>query len=130
MAIHIRFVVSQLDPNSGRRQGLFQAAASLEDRGALAAHELDDYRGVVDWFRDNLEKPDRFAISSRPHAKGQALSWFKADSLIHIAKMRDLQRILEAHDVSVDVLRTERPGYVIYEDEHQVAAYPFADTPT
>jgi hypothetical protein len=130
VAIHIRFVVSQLDPDSGRRQGLFQAAASLEDRGVLAAHEIDDDRGVVNWFRKNLEKPDRFSISSRPHAKGQALSWFKAGSAAHIAKMRDLQRILEAHDVGVDVLRTERPGYIIYEDEHQVAAYPFADTPT
>ena len=129
MAIHIRFVVSQRDPDSGRRQGLFQAAASLEDRGVLAAHEIDDYREVVNWFRENLEKPDRFSISTRPHAKGQALSWFKADCAAHIAKMRDLQRILEAHDVSVDVLRTERPGYIVYEDEHQVAAYPFADTP-
>jgi len=130
VAIHLRFVVSQLDPDSGRRQGLFQAAASLEARGVLAPHEIDDYQGVVNWFRDNLEKPDQFSISSRPHAKGQALSWFKAASAVHITKMRDLQRLLEAHDVSVDVLRTERPGYVIYEDEHQVAAYPFADTPT
>ncbi len=130
MAIHLRFVVSQLDPDSGRRQGLFQAAASLEDRGALAVHEIGDYREVVNWFRENLAKPDRFSISTRPHARAQALSWFKADSAAHIAKMRALQRILEAHDVGVDVLRTERPGYIVYEDEHQVAAYPFADTPT
>ena len=130
MAIHLRFVVSQLDPDSGRRQGLFQAAASLEARGVLAPHEIEDYRAVVNWFRDNLEKPDRFSISSRPHAKGQALSWFKTDSARHIAKMRDLQRVLEAHDVSVDVLRTDQPGYIVYEDEHQVTAYPFANTPT
>ena len=130
MAIYLRFVVSQLDPDSGRRQGLFQAAASLEARGLLAPHEIDDYRTVVSWFRENLEKPSRFSISSRPHAKGQALSWFKDDAAIHIAKMRDFQRLLETHEVSVDILRTERPGYVVYEDEHQVAAYPFADTPT
>jgi hypothetical protein len=38
--------------------------------------------------------------------------------------------ILEAHGVVVERIRTQRPGYIVYEDEHQVAAYPFADTPT
>ena len=130
MAVYLRFVIAQLDPQSGRRQGLFHAAAALEAHGVLAPHEIDDYRAVWAWFRGNLEKPDRFSLSSRPHAKGQALSWFKAGSAVHIARMRDLQRILENHDVGVEILRTERPGYIVYEDEHQVAAYPFADTPT
>ena len=44
--------------------------------------------------------------------------------------MRDFQRLLEAYGTAVKVIKTRRPGYVVYEDEFQVAAYPFSDTPT
>ena len=32
-------------------------------------------------------------------------------------------------DVVVEELKTDRPGYIVFEDEFQVAAIPFADTP-
>ncbi len=32
--------------------------------------------------------------------------------------------------VKVEVIRTERPGYIVYEDEFQVTAEPFAETHT
>jgi hypothetical protein len=38
--------------------------------------------------------------------------------------------ILGEYGVPVDVLRTRRPGYVVYEDAFQVASHPFADTPS
>jgi hypothetical protein len=37
----------------------------------------------------------------------------------------DLERLDELRDWFVDNL----PGYIVYEDDHQVVAYPFADTP-
>ncbi|HUH84044.1 MAG TPA: hypothetical protein VLX85_05515, partial [Stellaceae bacterium] len=68
--------------------------------------------------------------SPRPHAKAQAISWFKDWANEHVARMRELQRVLEKHGVAVEVLTTERPGYIVYEDEFQVAAYPFRDIQT
>lgn len=44
--------------------------------------------------------------------------------------MRRLCQILNEHDIDTMTLSTFRPGYVVYEDEHQVAAEPFADTET
>jgi len=44
--------------------------------------------------------------------------------------MYELVAILEAHGVGVEVIRTSRPGYVVYEDMHQVMAEPYADTQT
>jgi hypothetical protein len=35
--------------------------------------------------------------------------------------------ILEQHSAYVRVLKTDRPGYIVYQDEHQVVAEPFAD---
>lgn len=51
-----------------------------------------------------------------------ALSWFKPTAREHISNMRALAAILDAHGITVDVLREQRPGYIVYEDEHQVVA--------
>jgi hypothetical protein len=42
--------------------------------------------------------------------------------------MREFQAVLESYDILVEMLRERRPGYVVYEDEHQVVAYPFSET--
>lgn len=38
---------------------------------------------------------------------------------------RELAAILEAHDIRTEMITTERPGYVVYEDTFQVVAEPF-----
>lgn len=125
----LRFVVSRRDPDSGRRQGLFQAGGELLARGELSQTEVDTIDDVRTWFGQNLEAPTRFSLSARPNRKGQALSWFRSTAIEHIGRMREYQLILEANGIAVETLMTERPGYVVYEDVYQVAAYPFADTP-
>jgi hypothetical protein len=125
----IRFVTSTLDSNSGRRQGLFQAAGELRRSGDLGRADIDALDAARDWFAENLPVPTRFALSSRPHRKAQALSWFRDSATMHIGWMREYQRVLERHGVAVQMLRTKRAGYVLYRDAHQVVAYPFACTP-
>jgi hypothetical protein len=128
--MYIRFVIHQNDPRSGRRQGLFQALDDLVHRQKLELHETELWQEVYNWFKSNLEKPRSFARATKPHAKKVALSWFKVSALDHIAKMRILSHILESHGVAVAVLQTSRPGYVVYEDQYQVAAEPFRETIT
>jgi hypothetical protein len=115
----IRFVVHRLDPDSGRRLGLFQAISDLEYNGELSASEQAEYDEVYEWFRKNLKKPRSFARSSKPHAKKVAISWFKPEATEHIARMHAIAAILHAHGVEVEAIRTERPGYVVYEDKHR-----------
>lgn len=126
----IRFVIHDLDVDSGRRQGLFQALDNLNLSGQLTAADQHAYFVAWDWFRANLKTPDSFARASRPHAKKVALSWFKATASEHIRQMYGMAEVLKSHEVSVEVLRSNRPGYVVYEDKHQVAAEPFTDTRT
>jgi hypothetical protein len=126
----VRFVIKRLDRDSGRRQGLFKAAAALRDSGLLSGTDDDHLESIWDWFNKNLEKPERLALSSRPHSKAQAISWFRDTATEHIAKMREFQEILERYGFMVEIIKAKRLGYVLYEDEFQIAACPFSDTPT
>ena len=50
---------------------------------------------------------------------------FRDTAQEHIARIREMVAILESHGVSVRMLKTDRVGYVVYEDEHQVVASHF-----
>jgi hypothetical protein len=126
----IRFIIDKRDDRSGRRQGLFAAAAALRDSRRLSPIDDDALEALWDWFNKNLQKPEKLSISSRPHAKAQALSWFKDTAHLHIAKMREFGEILTRYDLHVSMIITVKPGYIVFEDENQVCAYPFSDTPT
>jgi hypothetical protein len=128
--VFIRFVVHTLDPDSGRRQGILQALRELRDDGLLRADELDTCNEVFDWLYLHLERPHTFTRSRKRHARPVALSWFKPSATAHIAHMRTLMAVLEAHGIPVEVLREQRPGYIVYEDEHQIVAEPFQETAT
>ena len=128
--MYIRFVVHKNDQNSGHRQGLFQALATLRDQETLLPRDLSAYEEIYEWFKKNLKKPRSFTRSSKPHAKKVSLSWFKDGATEHVGKMYALAHILETYDVAVDVIRTKRPGYVVYEDQYQIAAEPFSETVT
>jgi len=125
----VRFVVSELDPTSGRRQGLFQAAKRLKESDDLKAGDRDRLERLGAWFDENLQRPLRLAMSSRPHRKAQAISWFKDSATAHIAKMRELEDVLGRHGAAVQLIKARRVGYVVYEDQFQIVACPFGDTP-
>ncbi|MDP2123062.1 MAG: hypothetical protein Q8J92_01645 [Parvibaculum sp.] len=42
--------------------------------------------------------------------------------------MREISRILQEYGHFVTMIKSARPGYIVYEDEHQIVAEPFADT--
>jgi hypothetical protein len=104
--------------------------SDLENAGKLFPYEQQLYDEIYDWFRHNLKKPRNLSKSSKPHAKNVAISWFKDSAKEHIDKMRSLVNIFNSHGVITDMIRSERPGYIVYEDDFQVAAEPFKETGT
>src|SRR5687767_2839739 len=96
---YVRFVTTRLDGGSGRRQGVFQAAAALVDANVLAAHELEELQALRAWFGEHLEVPVRFARSRRPGAAARAISWFKSGATEYVSRMHAICRILEEHGV-------------------------------
>ena len=108
---------------------MFHAVHRLLDEGILYEHELVVVRETLDWFDKNLKEPNRFTKSKRPFSgkKRRAISWFRSSASAHLARIRELIAVLENHQVMVRIIKTTRPGYVVYEDEFQVVSEPFRD---
>jgi hypothetical protein len=128
MPTYLRFVVADVHGDSGRELGVFQAVFQLQDQGKLHLHEEELLDVTRRWFNKNLEKPKRFTASKPPFYRkpNKAISWFKDTARDHLTHVRDLVGILENHGISVQMLKTDRVGYVVYEDEYQIVAEPFA----
>jgi hypothetical protein len=129
----LRFVVTDLDPDSMVETGLFQAAAELRDSPDISTQDRETLKEQLAWFSEHLEKPTRFnRTSSKGHYRRatKGISWFRDTAREHLARMHELKRIIEANGRPVTLVQEKRVGYVVYEDEFQVVAEPFADTRT
>jgi hypothetical protein len=129
----VRFVVAERDPGTGLELGVFQVAYRLRDRPDLPESDRAVLRDTLAWFEKNLAEPARL---NRTRSKGyerrqtRGIAWFRDTATEHIAHAQRLCAVLEVYGYHVAMLREERLGYVVYEDEHQVIAEPFADTRT
>ena len=126
--MYLRFVVAEHDATSQQPLGVFQALYRLRRAGELAAHEDAWFAEIEEWFARHLKRPRRLTETRRPNAPDRAISWIKASAVDHVSRMRELVSLLEHKGLTVEELRTVRPGYVVYEDEFQVATIPFAET--
>ena len=108
--------------------GLFTAARRVRERAEAHPSDLNRLDELRVWFNLNLEKPRRFNRSRRPHRKEKALSWFKDTALEHLRMAREMAAIVVANGEPIREVHSDRPGYIVYEDDHQVVAEPFNDS--
>ena len=121
----VRFVVAHRHPETNEPMGIFEAVDFLPPAGQLADWDERRLAELRAWFVAHLPFPDRTGRAQRPNAAHRALSWFKASAKDHIAQARELAALLEANDIRTEMLTSDRPGYIVYEDEVQVLAEPF-----
>lgn len=109
---------------------MFKVAYELRRSQSSATPFIGEILEQLAWFEANMAEPSRFSASRHPRAQETALSWVKAAATEHVQRLRLLAALVEqAGHLRIAELRTERPGYVVFEDDHQVVALPFADTP-
>lgn len=112
----IRFVVGADDENHRSLSGIFTEANLLKEDGNLSPYEEEWLEEVFGWFNSHLPCP--------PFAAGRfsrdAVAWFKADSSEFIARMWDIVALIQNHDVPVRLLKSQNPGKIVYEDDHQI----------
>jgi hypothetical protein len=127
---YLRFESVQLHADAGKLRGIFSVAYYFRDNHELLPYQHDQLENLLAWFRKNLPIPKRFTSSkSKRSAHGHTigLSWFKDSSQKCIDKVRELEALMKELGVVINCTVTTNPGYIVYEDEHQVVAEPFND---
>jgi hypothetical protein len=86
----IRFVTSNIDPESHVRAGIFTVAYDLQREGDMPDYERDELRELLVWFDTNLNAPTRFSRSPSRWSQSKAICWFKPTAKEHLETMRRL----------------------------------------
>jgi len=126
----LRFITAEVHEESHQELGVFQAAYRLRNRNLLSNTEKEILREIHNWFDKNLKKPTRLTTAKPPYYRKRqnGISWFKSSAREHIRKIQEMVALLKRHDVPVTMIKASRPGYIVYEDDFQVVAVPFADS--
>jgi len=115
---YVRFVVGTNREDPKHQLGIIASVRFLKERGQLPDYELEHVEEIFLWLDTHLPCPP---FTGKRWSR-DATSWFKGSAQGMISKFRDLIAILEQYGHPVRMLRTERPGMILYEDEFQIVA--------
>lgn len=118
---YIRFAIGSKDEDSHSERGVFHAVSQALEWQQIIGPDADELNHLIKWFNENLEKPASFGRDKLR----LGICWFKTHATEHISRIWEMVRILERHGIFVKKIRTDKPGYVVYEDEWQLVAEPF-----
>jgi|KBSSwiStaDraftv2_1062776.scaffolds.fasta_scaffold151077_3 hypothetical protein len=122
----IRFISSEIDEDSHVSAGLFCAAYKLIEEAWLPEYEYYALREPMNWFNKYLKNPYRYRLKA-PRLASQSLCWFRSDAKEHLRRAWEMVAILEDRDIFIRMIRSPYPGYILYEDDAQVLAFPYDD---
>ena len=124
--MYVRFVGEYVDERTGRTEGIFTISRILLDRGKLSHDDETELKALRKWFDKHLPSPTKFSRKRNDyHRNTHGISWIKDNQREVIKKLYEMKRILEHYGEPVRVINTERPGYIVYEDDYQVVAEAF-----
>ena len=118
---YIRFVIPYRDEDSGRSQGVFQAAYDLLDTGDLSPGEWAAIREALDWFKRHLPAPK--------DVDPRAVFWFDAAAGESTRRIWTLVNLLREQGLLTQMVKTNKPGTIVHRDQFQIAAIPGPSTP-
>ncbi|MCU1629313.1 MAG: hypothetical protein JWP64_4262 [Pseudonocardia sp.] len=113
---------SPLLNDDGRRTGLFGLVNGLARHGLLSDTEHEFWRINNAWYDRTLIYPPPEAYDRGIYP--QAASWFRTSATEFLGRVPGYLAILRAHGVDCVERRSDDPGAVVYEDEHQVVVVP------
>jgi len=122
----IRFFSGEIQEDSRVSEGLFWAAYRLLEETRLPDYEHEALRELMNWFDKHLASPYDYRLRPADLAE-RSLCWFRASAQEHLQRAWEIVTILQNHDIYVWTIKLAEPGYVIYEDEVQVLAFPYDD---
>ena len=116
----LRCIVRKQDRDSRSFSGLFTEAHALREARDLEAHEEAQLQNFLTWMKENLQEPPCLAEPGN----GRAICWFKDTAGTPLEKAWEVASLLRERGVPIEMIKSESPGKIIYEDDWQVAAKP------
>ena len=109
----------------GGFSGVFGLVNRLAFAGELSAEE-DRFRRVNNhWYDAAYPNPSDVDPAVYDHELNpRAAAWFKITAGHLLERVDGYLAILDRHGVGYEVVRSDRPGRIIYEDPYQVVAVP------
>lgn len=101
------------------KMGLFRSSDLLQQAEELSDRARSELRAVFRWFNTNLPAPHRLPRG--------AVCWFRSDASESLDRLRTLIEVYRLAGHQVLMQTTRLPGRIVYRDDYQVAAIPFAD---
>ena len=118
----VRFVVGADAEDAFWLTGVITEARILRDQGELYSHESELLEEIFDWFNEHVPcHPFKARLRSGEWTR-DAVSWFRPEAREPIRRIWDVVPILKEHGVPVRLVTTDRPGEIVYSDQHQVVA--------
>ena len=100
--------------------GIFQLAYELKYSSVTSEYDDRQIRRDLNWLEMHLDAPS--VLDKEQHFR--AICWFKDAAREPLKRIWSMKRILEEYGYWIDVVKSERPGNIIYEDGWQVVAKP------
>ncbi|MER6479951.1 hypothetical protein [Streptomyces filamentosus] len=111
----------------GHFTGVFGLLNNLAREGRLSDEQESFRRRNNSWYDAAYTDPS--TVDPRVYDDGinpGAAAWFKPTAVHLLARVPGYLRILAAHGVDCQVLRSADPGRVVYEDDVQIVVVPHA----
>jgi hypothetical protein len=122
--LYVRFQ-STVRNRRGVFAGVFGLVNGLAREGLLTAEEERLRRTGNDWYDASFTNPsDVDPTVYDSELNPGAAAWFKPTARELIERVDGYLRILLAHGVGCELVRSADPGRIIYEDDHQVVVVP------
>jgi hypothetical protein len=118
---YLRFQSLQPCHGTPSRLGIFQIAFQVRDAVETHAHDADEIDQNLRWLQMHLRSPNLSAADRR------AIFWFKQTAREPMKRIWAMKPYLEAYGYWIELVKTWKPGLIIYEDGWQVAAKPWRD---
>jgi hypothetical protein len=125
--MYVRLVVPKfVGEESKQKLGIIRAAWRIQPE--MTDEDQEKLDELFEWFNDFLSRPHKLARSKNKNAAHRAICWFKEDAKLYLKKAAEIAALVNKYGYRVEVLKTQNPGYIMYEDDEQVVAVPFKDT--
>lgn len=116
----IKYIPLTLDATENEEKGFLDLARFLSDTGGLSEDNYQTLHSHLNWVDSHVPKPPQ---RQQYQEEDLAITWWKLHPELY-TRLNDVKKILEAHDVWIEVMQTENPGKIVYEDDYQVIALP------